>query len=308
MNMRRSAAVLLLACALWRLPAGAAQRDGGRTERIDSANVTAVEGPSTLHHLGLMIERSSMGWDGQWGSMPLGTPAPDHPTRVGRASGAFLMSGADLYRISCRACHKPDGSGAPPEINSILGPVQSASAAWMTERMKERGRPADAAFIRQLTTSTEADLQKRLRGGGHNMPSFDHLSNEEIAVLRPYLDQLAGVHVAAGRDRLIRIDPDRVGELIVKGTCHICHDATGGGNEPTTVLSGVIPSLEKLQRQLLKGQFVQKVLQGTAVPLGSANVMSRGRMPVFSYLSEDEAAATYSYLMKYPPGTGRNAP
>jgi mono/diheme cytochrome c family protein len=139
------------------------------------------------------------------------------------------------------------------------------------------------------------------------MPSFDHLSNEEIAVLRPYLDQLAGVHVPAGRDRLIRIDPDRVGELIVKGTCHICHDATGGGNEPTTVLSGVIPSLEKLQRQLLKGQFVQKVLQGTAVPLGSANVMSRGRMPVFSYLSEDEAAATYLYLMKYSPGTGRNA-
>ena len=32
--------------------------------------VTPVEGPSTLHHLRLSIETSSMGWDGQWGPAP----------------------------------------------------------------------------------------------------------------------------------------------------------------------------------------------------------------------------------------------
>jgi mono/diheme cytochrome c family protein len=170
----------------------------------------------------------------------------------------------------------------------------------MTARMNERGRPADAAFIRQLTASTEADLQKRLKVGGHDMPSFDHLSSPEIAALRPYLDRLAGIAVAQGSEREIEIAADRVGELIVKGTCHICHDAFGG-DEPTTVLSGVIPSLERLQRQFLRDQFVQKVRQGAAVPLGSGGVMSRGRMPIFSYLSVDEIAVTYAYLTKYPP-------
>lgn len=300
MNMRRLVKALVLASVVWPGPARAApQRAGRPVPKRDVSPVTPVEGQSTLHHLGLTIERSSMGWDGQWGSMPVRLASTDHPARLDRATGVFLAGGTDIYRISCRPCHKPDGSGAPPEINSILGPIQSASPAWMTARMKERGRPADPAFIRQLTTSTEADLGKRLKSGGHNMPSFDHLSDEEIGVLRPYLDRLAAVPTAA-RESAIRIAPERVGELIVKGTCHICHDATGGG-QPTTVLSGIIPSLERLQRELPKAQFVQKVLQGAAVPLGSANVMSRGRMPVFNYLSEDEIAATYSYLVKYPP-------
>jgi mono/diheme cytochrome c family protein len=304
MNLRWSAGVIVMACALWRPAGDAAQRNGNAVARLDAVPVMPVEGPSTLHHLGRTIERSSMGWGGEWGSMPSHLALVGPRRRIGETTGAFLMSGADIYRISCRPCHRPDGTGAPPEINSILGPVQSASAVWMTARMKERGRPADSAFIRQLTASTEADLQKRLKTGGHSMPSFDHLSTDEIAVLRPYLDQLAEVRVDQGGEREIRVEPDRVGELIVKGTCHICHDAVGT-DEPITVLSGVIPSLERLQRQFLRDQFVQKVRQGGAVPLGSSGVMSRGRMPIFSYLSADEVAATYSYLTRYPPRTER---
>jgi mono/diheme cytochrome c family protein len=304
MNLRWSAGVIAVACLLYRPLPGAAQRVGGTIPRPDAVPVMSVEGPSTLHHLGRTIERSSMGWDGQWGSMPSHLAPVGQPRRAGGTTGAFLISGADIYRLSCRPCHKPDGTGAPPEINSILGPVQSASPAWMTARMKERGRPADPAFIRQLTASTEADLQKRLKVGGHNMPAFDHLSSDEIAVLRPYLDQLAQVRVAQGKPQEISVEPDRVGELVAKGTCHICHDAVGT-DEPTTVLSGVIPSLERLQRQLLRDQFVQKVRQGAAVPLGSGGVMSRGRMPVFSYLSADEVAATHAYLTKYAPRAER---
>src|SRR5579859_7866637 len=140
--------------------------------------VTPVTGPSTLNHLGLSIDRSSMGWDGQMGTPPINVPtqAPP-PASAEKPAGDFVLSSADLYRVSCRACHKPDGSGVPPQINSIVGPVQSASAEWTTARMKERGRPIDPKFIRQLTSLTETDLQKRLKVGGHDMPSFAHLSN-----------------------------------------------------------------------------------------------------------------------------------
>src|SRR5471032_1662192 len=155
--------------------------------RATEVEVTPVEGVSTLHHLGLTIERSSMGWGGQWSPPPSLVPSPGgHAENTARR--AFVLSGVDLYRISCRACHKPDGSGSPPEVNSIIGPVQAASFQWMTQRMKAMGRPADPAFIRPLTSGTEADLRKRLKLGGHNMPSFDHLSDPEIVALRPYLD------------------------------------------------------------------------------------------------------------------------
>jgi mono/diheme cytochrome c family protein len=301
MGRRRACAFLALALAIGVLATAADSAGQGRAPGGRPIAVTPVEGPSTLHHLGLTIERSSMGWDGQWGPPPSNTAShPDHVTRAAGSGGPFLLDGGDVYRLSCRPCHKPDGSGGPPEINSLIGPVQSASAPWMTQRMKAAGRPVDPAFIRQLTASTEIDLRKRLKVGGHSMPSFDHLSDDEIAVLRPYLDELASVPGAARRPRLITESPDRVGELIVKGTCHICHDATGA-NEPTTVLSGVIPSLATMSHQHTVFQFVQKAHEGSRVPLSAGNVTSRGRMPVFAYLSEAEIAAAYSYLIAHPP-------
>lgn len=267
---------------------------------MDRVAITPVAGPSTLRHLGLTIEQSSMGWTGQFA--PTATPPPI--TRFageGELTRPFVMTGADLYRVSCRACHKADGSGAPPEINSILGPVRSASLEWETERMKERGGTVDAKFVKDLASQSEADLLKRLRSGGHNMPSFDHLSDEEIPVLRGYLDELAGLPQAAHEQRRLTVPVVRVGELIVKGTCHICHDATlPGASTPTTVLSGVIPPIARMAHQKTIYEFVQKVTKGAPIPLSAGGVSSRGRMPVFSYFSERETAAAYLYLIMYP--------
>ena len=280
-----------------------AARPVARTaEHAGAVVVTPVEGPSVLRHLGLTIEHTSMGWSGQWGGAPSNVPpSPVRPGHAGDLITGFVLTGADLYRVSCRACHKAGGSGGPPEINSIIGPVQSASAQWMTQRMKASGRPVDAIFIRELTSGTEADLRKRLKVGGHTMPSFAHLSDQEIQVLRPYLDTLAAVPEAERRARTIMEPSARVGELIVKGTCHICHDATGPDNKPTTVLGDVIPPLASIPHQKTQGQFVQKVRVGSPIPLSAGGVMSRGRMPVFNYLTEAEAASAYSYLIMYPP-------
>ena len=292
----------MLAAGQRRTPAASSSQSVTRSVlRDDAAPVMPVAGPSTLHHLGLTIEGTSMGWDGQWSPPPSNVALqPSRPPRADGSTAPFLMSGADLYRISCRPCHKPDGSGAPPEINSLKGPVQSASVVWMTRRMKDMGRPVDSAFIRQLASSTEADLRKRLRTGGHTMPSFDHLSDQEIAVLRPYLDELSDVPGAAGRRRDLSVPVDRVGELLVKGTCHICHDATGESPSPTA-LNRVVPSLASISRQKTGAQVVSKVHVGASIPVGSTGVASRGRMPVFTYLTEAEAAAAFMYLSRHPP-------
>jgi cytochrome c5 len=277
-------------------------RTPGPSTVMAKVAITPVEGPSTLHHLGLTIEQSSMGWAGQW-SPAVSTPqsAAEASTRSEPPGGPFVLTGADIYRISCRACHKADGTGAPPEIHSLVGPVRSASVAWMTADMKARGRNLGAVFIRQLTTATEADLRTRLRQGGHNMPSFDQISEQEYAVLRPYLDDLAGLPNVRPKRHSITESADRVGELVVKGTCHICHDATQVGQRPTTVLNGVIPSLASFPSGKTSGDFVHKAKVGAEVPLSAGGVMSRGRMPVFGYLTEQEVVSAYSYLMTYRP-------
>jgi mono/diheme cytochrome c family protein len=307
---RTAGTVILIAGAL-AMPIGAhddpAPRDRqtkapDRSTVMSTVAITPVEGPSTLHHLGLTIEESSMGWAGQW-SAPLVTAqsAAEATLRSEPAGGPFVLTGADLYRISCRACHKADGTGAPPEVHSLVGPVRSASVQWMTADMKARGRDLGAAFVKQLTSATEADLRTRLRQGGHNMPSFDQISQQEYAVLRPYLDQLAGVPNPKPGRRSITEPADRVGELVVKGTCHICHDATQTTQRPTTVMNGVIPALASFPSGKTGGDFVHKVKVGAQVPLSAGGVMSRGRMPVFDYLTEPEVASAYSYLMTYRP-------
>jgi mono/diheme cytochrome c family protein len=259
--------------------------------------VTPVEGPSTLRRLGLTIEQTSIG-SASW----VKGIAPPADAPAASSTRPRALSGADIFRVSCQPCHTADGSGALPEVHSLLNPVQSASVTWLTENARATGRPVDVALIRRQAVQAEADLRKRLRTGGHNMPSFAHLSSGEINVLRPYLDQLAGIRGAERRQRQIAERPARVGELIVKGTCHICHDATTTTATPATALNGVIPSLATIAEQKTQAQVAGKLREGTLVPLHAGGRPERqGRMPVLGYLSDADIVSAYSYLIAYPP-------
>lgn len=267
---------------------------------VATTAITAVEGPSTLRHLGLSITGTSMGWAGHWSGPPSAVPTHDVPGRSEPVAGPFVLTGADLYRISCQACHKPDGTGAPEHIRSVIGPVHAASFQWMSEDMRARGRSVDAAFIRQLTTANEADLRARLRKGGHDMPAFGQLSDQEYVVLRPYLDQLSGI-ATPRTPKTIAEPPDRVGELVIKGTCHICHDATAAKAARATIANAVIPSLASLTQTKTFADFREKVRAGAGVPINDGGPLARGRMPIFDYITPPEVAAAYAYLIRYPP-------
>jgi len=70
----------------------------------------------------------------------------------------------------------------------------------------------------------------------------------------------------------------------------------------------VIPPLSTLTTRTTLSQFVRKVTIGAPITMGTPPEPLRGRMSVFSYLSEDEAADAYLYLALYPPGTMSAAP
>jgi mono/diheme cytochrome c family protein len=282
---------------------GSNQAAAGRSAPNRQAwSITPVSGPSTLHQLGLTIQQSSMGSTGHWGPPPDGPVWPaDNVESGGVLAQAVTLTGADFYRLDCRGCHKEDGRGAPPEINSVIEPVQGTSLVLWEQRMKQAGRAIDAAFARQVVSGARSDLLKRLREGGQKMPPFAHLQGVEVEALVAYLGLLAGVPGAAGRQGTVTESGIRVGEHLVQGTCHTCHDATGPWPTPEALLDNAIPSLASLTTHRSLAEVVQKVRHGAPVTMGVARFSYRGRMPVFDYVTDAEAAAAYAYLLTYPP-------
>ena len=48
-------------------------------------------------------------------------------------------------------------------------------------------------------------------------------------------------------------------------------------------------------------EFVRKATTGAPINMGMPSQPYRGRMSVFYYLTQDEAASAYMYLTFYPP-------
>lgn len=295
-NLQRLAALVAVLAFASLLP--------GQKATTKEGVVTAVEGESWLSHIHRTFNDTNMGKTGELGPAP---PVPGEPASVWHldlspnfAAPSVTLHGEDLYRLSCRGCHGALGHGAPPEINSVIGPVQSTSVAATTQRMQEAGREISQSDIAAGARESKVLLLKRLHSGGQKMlpPT---LTEEEISVLVPYLQQLSDIP-GAGRNRLtVKESSYRVGEHILKSTCHVCHDAVGPNPNPGQILHGAIPPLSALTARVSLTDFVRKVTSGAPISMGTPPAFYRGRMPVFRYLTQDEAGAAYLYLNRYPP-------
>lgn len=275
-----------------------------QTTGNQATKVTAVAGESWLSHLHRTFEETSMGKTGRLGPAELDpeqSSARLSPVSSDPAGQAVTLHGADLYRMNCRGCHGEAGLGAPPEINSVINPVRAGSTALVMERMKKTGMSMSYAEAAKLAKQSQDALLERLHKGGQDMPAFSHLSETEIRSLVAYLKQLADVPSAGAEQLAVRVTPVRVGEHIVKSTCHICHSASGPNPDPQQLADGAIPPLSTLTSRVSLGQFVRKVTRGAPIVMGTPPLACRGRMPVFYYLSEEEATDVYLYLSSYRP-------
>lgn len=282
--------------------ASAAQNHHPTALPLGHVQVTPVQGPSWLEHLGRPMNESSMGQTGLWGPSPIQEQGAAPFNLTLPLEGSLSLSGADLYRLSCRGCHGERGEGAPPEINSIIAPVQATSTELILARMKKSGAPISTTVARQLAAQSKASLLHRIHSGGQNMPGFPQLTPMEVQALVAYLDLLVGIPGAESKQMTLEMPVPHVGEDLVKATCHICHAATGPNPTPNEILRGAIPPLAVLPKRLDVQQFVQKVTIGRPIIMGNLDLEYRGRMPVFYYLKPNEVAAAYVYLEHYPPG------
>ncbi len=276
----------------------------GQTVGTKDVPVTAVQGESWLSHLHRPFDESSMGRTWELGPPPPmpGEEAPHWQLKLspGFATPIVTLHGSDLYRMNCQGCHQESGLGAPPEINSVIDPVRATSVVVITARMKKAGREMNRADVAELAKQSKVLLLQRLHNGSQNMPP-PNLSEAEIRSVVAYLEQLSGVPGAGKKQIAVKESSYRVGEQIVKATCHICHSATGPNPNPQQILEGAIPPLGTLTTRVSLPEFVRKVTKGAPIIMGMPPMSYRGRMPVFVYLSEDEAADAYLYLTLYPP-------
>jgi mono/diheme cytochrome c family protein len=266
--------------------------------------VTPVEGKSWLALLHRPFNETSMGKTWELGPPPPmpGDEGPRWQLELSPGFGAqtVTLHGADLYLLSCRGCHGESGLGAPPEINSVIGPVQATSVEFTLARMKKAGRGMSRTDVTAIAIQSRILLQQRLHVGGQDMPA-PTLNETEIRAIVAYLEQLSGIPGAEKRQITVRESSYRVGEHIAKSTCHVCHSATGPNPTPQQIQDGAIPPLGTLMTRVSLPDFVRKVTNGAPILMGAPPMLYRGRMPVFNYLSEDEAAYVYLYLLLYPP-------
>ena len=234
--MRRSwlalIAGLIVGTTLTITGGGSANDQGAPSTKTQEPVVTPVAGPSWLNRLGLTYRESSLGR----GSATYGPPPTDSgslPTQRPSQSIAALpigrpvmLSGADLYRLNCQSCHRAEGTGSPPEIKSVLGLVQGSSIELVRQHLQQEGKAAAGSAAHAQATRARADLYQRIQKGGQRMPALAHLQEADIDVLYAYLTQLAGSPDASPQLRRTA-SWARLGEHVVKGTCHICHDAVG---------------------------------------------------------------------------------
>jgi mono/diheme cytochrome c family protein len=292
----------------------AAYNDSDSGQARDSAEkpaepiVTPVAGPSWLNHLNLTYRDSSLGrGPGRYGRAP-GEPAPIEGRPAARdstsayvAGQSAVLTGVDLYRLNCQACHRAEGTGSPPEIKSVMDLVQGSSFEFVRRQLQHDNIAASAATIRAQVNAARTELYRRIREGGQRMPSLAHLQEADIDLLYAYLSELARTPDSKGHSPRT-VSWARLGEHVIKGTCHICHDATGPRPTPDAMLvKGVIPPLTVLIADNPQVDFIRKARSGAPVFEGRPLFHYRGRMPVFYYLRDEELAAAYDYLVAYPP-------
>ena len=214
-----------------------------------SAQITPVSGPSALSRLGLTDPAHVDGVGGTLGAAS-GISGVAGTSRCRLARRHVSRGYADRRgHLSSRLPGLPQDrwqrSAAGNQLPHRAGPGDLADALG---RAHETGGECtiDEAFARQVVSGARTDLLKRLSQGGQKMPPFAFLRDDERESLLAYLEAIAGVPNSRRKQRSVAESPMRVGEHIVKGTCHICHNAVGAWPDPEGPLNNAVPSLASL--------------------------------------------------------------
>ena len=175
-------------------------------------------------------------WCGDVWSAAYGTDVRSavHETTVAAERGAvagWTSGRAERRRpVPAQLSILPSGRGhrvTPGRSSLFLGSCKGGRIGELVrQHLRAEGKAAAGSAALAQATRARADLYQRIQKGGQRMPALAHLQEADIDSLYAYLTQLAGSPDASPQSRRTT-SWARLGEHVVKGTCHICHDAVG---------------------------------------------------------------------------------
>lgn len=179
-------------------------------------------------------------------------------------TAARLLSGRDVYRLNCQACHGPDAKGTS-QAPSLLPIAQKLA----------RGDGAST-------------VRTRLAKGGERMPALAHLSQPEVDAILGYLRELGGGTATPGA-MVVALSGPALGERIYQSNCASCH---APGSAAAAGLMCQPASLAGATRRFSREQVMNLLDVGI------------GPMPAFSHLNQDERDALWLYLQTLSSSPG----
>ena len=278
------------------------RRQANQATKSTEPVVTPVTGSSWLNRKGIKYRDTSLGRGaGRYGPGP-DEPAPERKPLALPLERSVRLTGADLYRLNCQACHRAEGTGAPPEVRSVLPAVQGSSFEAMRQKLRLDGTAGASAEARRQAIQAKRDLYVRIQHGGQKMPPREHLQESDLDMLYAYLTELASTPDARPLAAKT-VNWERLGEHVVKGTCHICHDAVGPspGQAP---LNGDIPSFKTLWRPRMSWTSSPRSAAGRRRLWATFRSTPEGGCRS-SITSPIRIAAAYVFLNTFPPQATR---
>jgi mono/diheme cytochrome c family protein len=196
---------------------------------------------------------------------PSGKPVAG--TSLDPAAPGASMSGRDVYRLNCQACHGPAGAGTPQAPTLLTAAQKIASGG------------------------DDSEVRGRLTRGGERMPAFPHLSRPEVDAIISYLGVLGGAKPVDGPTVAAPTGRD-LGERIYRSNCASCHES---GRATSTGMMCQPATLAGATERFSKAQVMNLLNVGV------------GPMPAFPHLAQNERDALWTYLQKLPspPGMSR---
>ena len=186
------------------------------------------------------------------------------PSAPESTAGAQLLSGRDVYRLNCQACHGPDAKGTT-QTPSLLPTAQTLA----------RG-------------DGDSTVRSRLAKGGERMPALAHLSPPEVDAILGYLRELGGAGPTPGVE-VVALSGPALGERIYQSNCASCHEP--GSAAAAGLMCQPAPLAGATQR-FSKEQVMNLLDVGV------------GPMPAFAHLNQDERDALWLYLETRPSIAG----
>ena len=103
--------------------------------------VTPVTGPSWLNLLGVRYSDTTLGRSAATYAAPPGERAA-RPTPLPLAVGQpVVLSGADLYRLNCQACHRAEGTARRPRSRPSLASSRVSRSRSCDSNYASKGGP-----------------------------------------------------------------------------------------------------------------------------------------------------------------------